>query len=367
MKMTLSIAAFGFLVVSQIAAAAAEPAAVWPASEEAAAAAPAKRHESLLAVAGDAAAPAPVRAHWRCSARVRRRRRRPRPWRPGSGWPRIPPRRRGTATRPAGALRKSRRGQGGRSSLPEAALGAARTCPCSPPLRVVLHIAHPGDDAGGGTETAPLATLAGARNAVRKQGAGPRRRPASGRSAGCHARRDVSRLRDVQRLGPEDSGTATALDRLSGGGPGETPVLAGGVPQIGDWRPLSDEAMKRRLEQGRPRAGAGSGPRRALGVRDFGDATNLAAHRSCSSTKCPRRSHAGPTRDRSPRARSWALTRSKSGARSRAAGMGSSSTSRIVPAPGSMNPTCRLLPAIGSGTGTRSTKRSPPSMPARTP
>ena len=102
----------------------------------------------------------------------------------------------GTATRPAGALRKPSACR--KDCLPEAALGIAGTSR-APRLAVVLHVA-PSGDAGRGDRAAPLATLAGA-HMPSDTSARTTAAAAGGRSAGCHRRRDVSRLRDVQSGG----------------------------------------------------------------------------------------------------------------------------------------------------------------------
>ena len=268
MKMTLSIAAFGFLVVSQIAAAAAEPAAVWPALEDAAAADPAKRHESLLAVAGDAAAPAPVRALALLGAGQTAAT----PAEAMAAWQRLAE----DAAAPAGYRDEARRGiaevkRTAEGQLAGGGVGHRAELPVLPAPAVVLHVVPSGDDAGGGTETAPLATLAGARNAVRKQCADHGGvLPAGGVRVVIHG--GTYHACETFSLGPEDSGTAAA-PIVYQAQPGETPILAGGV-RIGDWRPLSDEAIKERLAPA-VRERVREADLAALGVRDFGDATDL--------------------------------------------------------------------------------------------
>jgi len=77
---------------------------------------------------------------------------------------------------------------------------------------------------------------------------------------------------DTFALGAEDSGTAAA-PIVYQAADGETPILAGGVC-IDSWRPVSDAAIKERLAPA-VRDRVREADLAALGVRDFGDATDL--------------------------------------------------------------------------------------------
>lgn len=244
------------------------PAAVWPALEDAAAADAAKRHEALLAVGRDAAAPVHVRA----LARLGAARTAKTPDEARAIWQRLaedtaaPEGYREEARR---CLAESRRTAQGLPAHDHAAHRAE--LPALPEPAVVLHVAPRGDDAAGGTESAPLATLAGARNAIRKRRAGQGGAlPAGGVRVVVHG--GTYPAADTCALGTEDSGTAAA-PIVYQAAPGETPILAGGV-RIGSWQPVSDATIKEKLAPA-VRERVREADLAALGVRDFGDATDL--------------------------------------------------------------------------------------------
>ncbi len=143
--------------------------------------------------------------------------------------------------------------------------------PTLPAPAVVLHVAPHGDDTASGTEAAPLASLTGARNAVRKlRAANGGAVPAGGVQVVVHG--GTYLIADTFTLGAEDSGT-TEAPIVYQAAPGETPILAGGV-RINSWRPLSDLESKDKLQPA-VRERVREADLAALGVRDFGDATDL--------------------------------------------------------------------------------------------
>lgn len=243
------------------------PAPEWPALESAASGG-ATRHEALLAVAQDAAAPAHVRALALLGAAQTA----------GSAeeaaalWDRLA----ADATAPQGYRDEARRRMAG-AQRPAQELPAGdgveyRTAlPVLPDPGAVLHVAPHGDDAAGGGEAAPLATLAGARNAVRKLRAdNGGALPAGGVRIIIHGGTYSSS--ETFTLTAEDSGTAAA-PIVYEAAPGETPILTGGV-RIDSWRPVSDASIKERLAAA-VRDRVREADLTALGVRDFGDATDL--------------------------------------------------------------------------------------------
>ena len=244
------------------------PASVWPALEDAAAADVAKRHEAFLAVAHDAAAPPHVRA----LALLGAARTATTPDESMAIWQRLAE----DAAAPLGYRDEARRRMAetrrAAQGLPAGDRAGHRAeLPALPAPAVVLHVAPRGDDAAGGTEAAPLATLAGARNAVRKLRAGHGGAlPAGGVRVVVHG--GTYPTADTFALGAEDSGTAAA-PIVYQAAPGETPILAGGV-RIASWRPVSDAAIKERLAPA-VRERVREADLAALGVRDFGDATDL--------------------------------------------------------------------------------------------
>jgi len=244
------------------------PASVWPALEAAAAADAAKRHEALFTAGHDAAAPRHVRA----LALLGAARTAATPDESIAIWQRLAE----DAAAPNGYRDEARRciaeatrvAQG----LPASDRDGHRAeLPALPVPAFVLHVAPRGDDAARGTEAAPLATLAGARNAVRKLRAGNGGTlPAGGVRVVIHG--GTYPTADTFALASEDSGTAAA-PIVYQAPPGETPVLAGGV-RIASWRPLSDAAIKEKLAPA-VRERVREADLAALGVRDFGDATDL--------------------------------------------------------------------------------------------
>ncbi len=95
-----------------------------------------------------------------------------------------------------------------------------------------LYVAPNGDDAAAGTKQKPLATLAGARDAVRKLIAadgGTLKKPVA-----VYFRGGVYRFKETVVLGLEDSGSADATITYAAYG-NETPVFSGGLP-ISNWK-----------------------------------------------------------------------------------------------------------------------------------
>jgi hypothetical protein len=143
--------------------------------------------------------------------------------------------------------------------------------PALPEPALVLHVAPRGDDTAAGTESAPLATLAGARDALRK------RRASSGGSLPNGGARVVVHggqyaVQDSLRLQKGDSGTAAA-PIIYEAATGEFPVFSGGV-RVSAWRAVTDAGV---LERFAPevRTRIQEADLAALGVRDYGDATDL--------------------------------------------------------------------------------------------
>lgn len=244
------------------------PVAAWPALEQAAAADSANRHQALLAVADDAAAPPQVRALALLGAAQTAATRDA----ALAIWQRLAE----DAAAPPGYRDEARRRMAESTAAAPGLTAGGRAghrtaLPALPTPAVVLHVAPRGDDAAGGTEVAPLATLAGARGAVRKLRAGRGGAlPAGGVRVVVHG--GTYPAADTFALGAEDSGTAAA-PVVYQAAPGETPILAGGV-RIGSWRPVSDAAIQERLAPA-VRDRVREADLAALGVRDFGDATDL--------------------------------------------------------------------------------------------
>ncbi|MHB8952342.1 MAG: right-handed parallel beta-helix repeat-containing protein [Pirellulaceae bacterium] len=240
----------------------------WPALEEAAAVDGAERHQVFLAVAHDVAAPPLVRA----LAMLGAARTAPTPDESIAVWQQLaeddaaPHVCRDEARRHVAETRRGAEGvPAGEDAHHRAEL------PLLPAPAVVLHVAPHGEDGAGGTQAAPLATLAGARNAVRKWRAdNGGALPAGGVriivQGGTYA------AVDTFALGAEDSGTAEA-PIVYHAAPGEVPILAGGIG-ITSWRPLSDISIKEKLAPA-VRERVHEADLAALGVHDFGDATNL--------------------------------------------------------------------------------------------
>ena len=135
---------------------------------------------------------------------------------------------------------------------------------------MVLHVAPRGDDAADGTEAAPLATLAAAQRRTETAPSNSGALPAGGVRAVIHS--GTYPTADTFTLAAEDSGTTTAPIVYEASS-GETPILTGGV-RVDAWRPLSDASIKERLAPA-VRERMREADLTALGVRDFGDATDL--------------------------------------------------------------------------------------------
>jgi len=95
-------------------------------------------------------------------------------------------------------------------------------------MKTILHVALNGDDANPGTASAPLATLAGARDTIRRL----RRSRAVPVQVVVHA--GTHYLREPLVLTVEDSGIAYEA------APGERVTLSGGRRLVGDWKPFRD-------------------------------------------------------------------------------------------------------------------------------
>lgn len=244
------------------------PPTAWPALEQAAAADSATRHQALLGVADDAAAPPHVRALALLGAAGSA----PDGNRAMAIWRRLAD----DAAAPRGYRDEARRRMaedGGGAEEPALQDGAERRAalPTLPTPAVVLHVSSQGDDAAPGSQNAPLATLAGARDAVRKmRAARGGQLPEGGVHILVHGGTYPASGSFV--LGAEDSGT-DASPIVYQAAPGETPILDGGVG-IPSWLPVSDKAIKSRLDpavRDRVREADLAG----LGVQDYGDATDL--------------------------------------------------------------------------------------------
>jgi len=242
------------------------PTAVWPALEDAAADAE-KRQAAYLEIADDAAAPPQVRALALLGAAQAATTSDAQ-----AIWQRLVE----DAAAPHGYRDEARRrlAQAGRAAQGLAVgdrVEHRAELPALPTPAFVLHVAPHGDDAAGGTEAAPLATLAGARHAVRRlraeQGGAP---PAGGVRVVVHG--GTYPTGDTFVLGAEDSGTAES-PIVYQAAPHQTPILNGGV-RIESWQPVSDIAIKQRLAPS-VRERVREADLAALGVRDFGDATDL--------------------------------------------------------------------------------------------
>jgi hypothetical protein len=244
------------------------PASVWPALEDAATTDVAKRHEALLAVSHDAAAPPYIRAMALLGAAgiattpdeslaI---------WQSLANDDSAPQGCRDEARRRMAETRRVAQGLPAGDSVEHRAELPVLSAPA-----FVLHVAPRGDDAANGTEAAPLATLAGARNAIRKLRASHGGvLPVGGVRVVVHG--GTYPTSDTFSLTAEDSGTAAAMIVYEASS-GETPVLTGGV-RIDSWRPLADASVKEKLAPA-VRERVREADLAALGIRDFGDATDL--------------------------------------------------------------------------------------------
>ncbi|MBM4090783.1 MAG: right-handed parallel beta-helix repeat-containing protein, partial [Planctomycetes bacterium] len=255
-------------VLSAAEAAPGLPTQAWPALEQAAALDGANRHEAFLKVADDPAAPPHVRA----LAMLGAARSADSPAKSSAIWQRLaedgsaPRGYRDEALRYLAGARRVSQG------LPTADPSAHRArLPELPEPAHVLHVAPHGDDAAAGTEAAPLASLEGARDALRKL-----RADRGGTLPAGGARVIVEGgtyfVSSTVVLEAEDSGTAEAPIVVQAAS-GVTPILSGGV-RIASWQPLADAAVKERLAP-EIRDRVRQADLAALGVSDYGDATDL--------------------------------------------------------------------------------------------
>jgi len=102
-------------------------------------------------------------------------------------------------------------------------------------------VAAAGNDKSVGSREKPFATLARARDAVREL-----RKAAPGQAVTVTARGGLYRLTETLVLGAEDSGTEGA-PVVWQAAPGETVRLQGGA-RLTDWQPVSDPAVRTRLD-----------------------------------------------------------------------------------------------------------------------
>ncbi|MEW6219905.1 MAG: LamG-like jellyroll fold domain-containing protein [Thermodesulfobacteriota bacterium] len=107
-----------------------------------------------------------------------------------------------------------------------------RDSDCGPGQRI--YVAPYGRDSAPGTYAQPLASLAGARDRLRtRREGGPLTEPVT-----VYLRAGTYCLAEPLRLEAQDSGTPAAPIAYCAY-PGERPVLSGGVPIVGPWRPVS--------------------------------------------------------------------------------------------------------------------------------
>ena len=152
--------------------------------------------------------------------------------------------------------------------------------PDLPEPAAVFHVASVGatDSAGpaatttpDGSEARPFASLQQARDAVRalKKSHGGIL-PARGVRVVIHG--GEYPVQETLRLTAEDSGTAHS-PVVYQAKPGETPVFSGGV-RIAGWRPISDTGLREKLDAA-VRGRVLEADLKAVGVKDYGDATEL--------------------------------------------------------------------------------------------
>ena len=126
-----------------------------------------------------------------------------------------------------------------------------------------LYVSPTGDDANPGTREKPLATLAGARDAVRKlKQAGPLQQPVTVRVGG-----GIYFLAQAVEFTQQDSGTAAAPITYLGEG-GASVRLTGGR-EVSGWRAVADAAVLDRLPA-EARGQVVVADLRAQGITDFG-------------------------------------------------------------------------------------------------
>jgi len=128
----------------------------------------------------------------------------------------------------------------------------------------VLYVSPGGSDTGAGTKDRPLATLAGARRAIR------RLKAAGALAAGgvtVELARGTYKLAAPFRLTAEDSGTAAGriVYRAAGG----AEVRISGGKAVTNFRPVTDKAVLARLDA-KARGKVVGADLKALGIRDYG-------------------------------------------------------------------------------------------------
>ncbi|MBI2303005.1 MAG: NPCBM/NEW2 domain-containing protein [Armatimonadetes bacterium] len=131
---------------------------------------------------------------------------------------------------------------------------------------VELHGAVTGSDANPGTAAQPLASLQGARDAVRGLKAkGPL--PAGGVTVTVHG--GIYPVRSTTAFAEQDSGTAAAPIVYRAAAGGEVRLNGGQVIPPGAWQPVTEPAVLARLPE-ESRARVRVADLRALGVTDYG-------------------------------------------------------------------------------------------------
>ncbi|MBI5383562.1 MAG: right-handed parallel beta-helix repeat-containing protein [Verrucomicrobia bacterium] len=142
-------------------------------------------------------------------------------------------------------------------------LGLAIVLSCLSLPATDFHVAPSGNDANAGTREKPLATLAAARDAIRKlKQAGPLRE-----SVTIHCRAGTYFLAQAVEFTPEDSGTEAApIAYLAERG---AFVRFTGGREVSGWRPVTDPAVLGRLVP-EARGQVVVADLRAQGVTDFG-------------------------------------------------------------------------------------------------
>jgi hypothetical protein len=143
--------------------------------------------------------------------------------------------------------------------------------PTLPEPALVLHVAPDGNDQAAGSATAPLASLTGARDALRKwRASSGDTLPLGGARVVVHGGQYTAR--DTWRLEKADSGTASAPIVYEAAA-GESPVLTGGV-RLSAWHAVTDAKVLDRLAP-EVKTRVQQADLAALGVSDYGDATDL--------------------------------------------------------------------------------------------
>ncbi len=246
----------------------APPASMWPALERACSADIAERHEALLTIAHDQTAPPPIRALAQLGAA--RWANAPAEslliWQSLADDNAAPTAYRDAARRQIMVMERTAK------NLPPWDRDAHRTTlPVVPTPAVVLHVAPHGSDTAKGTNSAPLATLAGARDLIRRLRAGSGGRlPVGG--VRVIVQGGTYLTHETLTLQAEDSGTE-ASPIIYQAAPDETPILTGGVT-IPAWQPITDITAKQQLDPA-VQERVLEADLAALGVRELGDPTTL--------------------------------------------------------------------------------------------